>query len=112
MRRSLLLFAFSVIGLFGFAETATACSCGPTGNVLESFNASKNVVVLTATGVQKTTEKNAVDGVSSTTMVVDRVYKGRLKAGDVLTFAQGGGADCIWTFKRRVGRQSLSFLSR
>jgi hypothetical protein len=111
MRRSLLLFALSLTVLFCFAENAKACSCGPTPNVLESFSRSKNVLVLTATGVQKTTDKYSVDGVSSTRMVVDRVYKGRLRAGDVLTFAQGGGADCIWTFNEQsVGRQYLFYL--
>jgi len=94
------------------------CSCGPTPNVLEAFDASGNVAILKAISVEKmevgsgeSAPYSPVDGVSSTRMVVEKVYKGKLKVGDEITFVQGGGADCIWTFSEEsVGRTFLFYL--
>ncbi|HYE14850.1 MAG TPA: hypothetical protein VD968_10455, partial [Pyrinomonadaceae bacterium] len=120
-RLSFLLASLALALLFG-AREARACSCGPTPTVLEAFEAADHVVVTRAVSVEKS-EKAApegrigdrehyVDGVKSTTMRVERVYKGGLKAGEELVFAQGGGADCIWTFSERlVGQQFLFYLS-
>ena len=116
----LLLPAFTF--LFLSASPAYGCSCGPTPTVLDEFEHSDHVVVLTALSVEKTDKAapegrisngaNYVDGVRSTTLRVERVYKGNLKVGAELTFAQGGGADCIWTFNEQsVGHQYLLYLS-
>jgi hypothetical protein len=57
--------------------------------------------------------ENYVDGVKSTTMRVEQVFKGKVKVGDQMIFAQGGGADCIWTFhEESVGRKFLFYLKR
>ena len=105
------------------ARTAEACSCGPSPTVLDSFNHSDVVVVVSAVSVEKATPEqtappgrmsdgtNYVDGVMSTTMRVEQVFKGPLKVGDEMIFAQGGGADCIWTFdENSVGRKFLFYL--
>lgn len=58
-------------------------------------------------------QEHHVDGVRSTTMVVERVFKGQLKVRDQIVFGQGGGADCIWTFKEEyVGQQFLFYVNR
>ena len=119
-RLPLLLLALALLTLA--ARDARACSCAPKPTVLDAFEHAEHVVVLRAVSVEKS-EKAApegrigdaeryVDGVRSTTMRVVRVYKGRLKVGGELTFAQGGGADCIWTFSEKsVGQQYLFYLS-
>ena len=57
--------------------------------------------------------ENYVDGVKSTTMRVEQVFKGTLKVGDEMIFAQGGGADCLWTFNEQViGEKFLFYLRR
>src|SRR5690606_31838121 len=102
-----------ILVLLSFQE-ASACSCGPRPNVLESFERSKNVVVVKAVEVEKVPEgvkSYAVDGVRSTKMVVEKVYKGDLRIGDSMMFAQGGGGDCIWTFtEESVGERYLLYL--
>ncbi|HEV2799739.1 MAG TPA: carboxypeptidase regulatory-like domain-containing protein [Pyrinomonadaceae bacterium] len=116
---SFLLLVGAVL-LFG-ARAAHACSCGPSPTVLESYEAASNIVILRAISVEKTEkaapdgqiadDEHYVDGVKSTKMLVEKVYKGTLKAGDEITFGQGGGADCVWTFNEKsIGRQFLFYL--
>ena len=51
--------------------------------------------------------------VISTTMVAEQVFKGDVKPGDEMVFAQGGGADCIYTFDEGdVGHSYLFYLRR
>jgi hypothetical protein len=75
--------------------------------VLESYEGADVVVVTRVVSVEKA-EKAAppgrmsdggyyVDGVKSTRMLVERVFKGTLKAGEEITFAQGGG-DALRSF--------------
>lgn len=102
------------------ARAAHACSCGPQPTVLEEFNESDVVVILRAVSVEKAEKPEAGDegpyyaeGVKTTTTRVERVYKGAVKVGDELTFAQGGGGDCVWTFNEEsVGRRYLFYLTR
>jgi hypothetical protein len=114
----LLLFLLSV-------RTAEACSCAPSPTVLDAYNYSEIVVLVTAVSVEKASPEqtappgrmsdgtNYVDGVKSTSMRVEQVFKGQLKAGEEMIFAQGGGADCIWTFNENdVGKKFLFYLNR
>jgi hypothetical protein len=115
-RNGLKIFAvFSVVLLIGIMSV-DACSCGATQNILESFNAAENVIITKAVAVNKAGEEEnyrPVDGVTSTRMIVEKVFKGNLKVGDEMTFAQGGGADCIWTFNEdSVGQKYLFYLGK
>jgi hypothetical protein len=115
-----LLLALALLPLA--AREARACSCGPTPTVLDSYERADVVVVTRAVSVERSEKvapegrmgdaEHYVDGVKSTTMRVERVYKGRLKVGDEMVFAQGGGADCVWTFSEKsVGQQFLFYLA-
>lgn len=117
---SFLLLAGALL-LFG-ARAAHACSCAARPTVLDAYEDAANVVVTRVVSVEKAERaapegqmsdgENYVDGVKSTRMLVERVFKGSLKAGDEITFGQGGGADCIWTFNEgSVGRQFLFYLN-
>lgn len=112
LKLGFILLLLFVVGL----KNAEACSCGPTPNVLDAFEESKNVVVLKAVSVEKVDPQKDgagyfVDGVKSTKMVVEKVYKGKLKVGDELTFSQGGGANCIWTFNEQsIDKEYLFYL--
>src|ERR1044072_5937674 len=116
--RYLLFAVFSVVLLLTTTKTANACSCGPRPTVLDSFDASDEVVILRAISIEKgedneDKEEYYVDGVKSTTMVVEKVFKGKLKVRDEIVFGQGNGADCIWTFdEKSVGDQFLFYLTR
>ena len=106
-------------------RTAEACSCGASPTVLDAFNYSDVVVIVSAVSVEKAEPEkiappgqmsdgeNYVDGVKSTSMRVEQVFKGTLKVGDEMVFAQGGGADCIWTFNEGdIGKKFLFYLKR
>ena len=124
LRRYSLLLLLLFIFLLN-SRTAEACSCGAAPTVLEAFNISDIVVVVSVLSVEKATPeqsaapgrmsdgRNYVDGVKSTTMRVEQVFKGALKVGDEMIFAQGGGADCIWTFNEEdIGQKFLFYLKR
>lgn len=116
--RCLLSSVFSVALLLAITNSANACTCGPRPTVLDSFEDSDEVVIARVISVEKveTTadqDEPYVDGVRSTTMIVEKVFKGKLKVRDEIVFGQGGGADCIWTFdEESVGDQYLFYLVR
>lgn len=112
IRRSLVgVFLFTCC-LFLGAKAARACSCGPTPTVLESFDGSEVVAILRLKSVEKATDGRYVDGVKSSVLEVIKVFKGnKVRPGDQLTFGQGGGADCIWTFNEKaIGDEYLLYL--
>lgn len=114
--RYFFLVIFSCALFCGAVRTANACSCGQQPTVLDAFDSSDEVVILRTIAVEKAEDnerEHHVDGVRSTTMVVERVFKGKLKVRDQIVFGQGGGADCIWTFKEEfVGQQFLFYVNR
>ena len=93
------------------SSTASACSCGQKSTVLDAYDASGFVVMVRAVSVEKGDGKQHVDGVRTTDVVVEKSFKGNLKVGERMTFSQGGGADCIWTFAEEdIGKQFLFYL--
>ena len=106
-------------------QTAEACSCAPKPTVMDSFNYSDVVIIASVVSVEKASKEesappgqmsdgtNYVDGIKSTTMRVDQVFKGKLKIGDEMIFGQGGGADCVWTFEENdIGQKYLFYLGQ
>lgn len=115
--------SLSIVFLFLSADVR-ACSCGPRPTVLDSYDHADVVVVVRAISVEKvgpeltapkghiSNGRNYVEGVRSTTMRIEQVFKGDLKVGEQMIFAQGGGADCIWTFNEAsIGKEYLFYLS-
>ncbi len=110
----LLPFLLLVAPFFGICQTVRACTCGPRPTVLDSYDQSDTVIIARAISVEKavdTDERQYVDGVRTTTMIVEKIFKGNVKVRDELVFGQGGGADCIWTFdEKSVGEAFLFYL--
>lgn len=112
-RLSLVLLACAA-SLLG-ARAAHACSCLRAATVLDAYERAEVVVVVRVVSLEKAEpEKNGrPDPVVSAKAAVEKVYKGDLKAGDEMTFAQGGGGGCDWGFDdRSVGRKFLFYVSR
>lgn len=122
LKRCSLPSLFALILLLS-VRTAVACSCAGSPTVLESYNYSDVVVMVSAMSIEKaepektaapgqmSNGENYVDGVKSTSMRVEQVFKGSLKVGDEMIFLQGGGADCIWTFNESdIGKKFLFYL--
>lgn len=114
--RQLFVLVFFCVLLPTAARIGNGCQCGPKQTVLDSFDQSDEVVILRAESVEKvasTVEQPYVDDVRSTKMIVEKVFKGKLKVGEEIVFGQGGGADCIWTFNdESVGNKYLFYLRR
>ena len=112
----MLLSIFVCVFLLSTAQKATACSCGAKPTVLDAFDESDEVVIVKVISVEKaidTEVQHYVDGVRSATLIVEKVFKGKLKIRDEIVFGQGGGADCIWTFSdESIGDQYLFYLTR
>jgi hypothetical protein len=98
------------------ASAVLGCSCMAKPTVLDSFEGSELTVVARLASVEKTREKKDEDDIHyirSATMVVIKVFKGDVKPGQELKFAQGGGADCVWTFDEDwIGEDFLFYLGR
>src|SRR5262245_40230012 len=106
-RRSGFFFlVFVVATLVVCARPTLACSCGSARTVLEDFEWAGVVVIAQMISVEKSA--TAPGRISSTRMIVEKSFKGSLKPGDEMVFAQGGGADCIWMFSEEsIGRRFL-----
>jgi len=80
-RQWLLFSILSCAFLFGAGQTVSACTCAARPTVLDSFDESDEVVIARVISVEKVEETDEqhhyVNGVRSTTMVVDRVFKGQ-----------------------------------
>lgn len=134
-RNHLLLLLPAVAFLLLGARAGRACSCAGGMTVLDSYEWADVVVIARAVSLEREAkqegrspekkpgeksddseeveERAGVGRVISTKMAVERVFKGDLKAGDEMVFAQGGGADCIYTFDDEdVGHKYLFYLKR
>lgn len=100
---------------------AHACTCGPQPTVLEAFDEADEVVIARVISVEKVLKADAKgakdddeeDQFRSATMIIEKVFKGKLKVRDEIVFGQGNGANCIWVFdEESIGAESLLYLMR
>jgi hypothetical protein len=102
----------AVIAVLLSAQTARACSCVVNETVDKNFAEVPNIAVFKVQSVEKYAEGEkgyGYGGVKQSKLTVEKVFKGNLKIGQVLTFAQGSGGDCIWTFSEESAGQEYLF---
>lgn len=89
-----------------------ACSCLKTRPLLDEYEDSESVIIAKFVAVERDpTDPNLKNGILGARMVVEKVYKGPLKPNEEIAFAQGGGADCIWTYSEQaIGGRFLLYL--
>lgn len=104
-------FLVSFLGL-RFAA-ATACALLPLPTVLDEYERADVVITARLVSIEKTKERDPMHfDIRSATMLVQRVFKGNLKAQDTISFAQGNGIDCLWQFdKTMIGQDYLLCLN-
>ncbi len=108
-KRALLPISLMFVSLAFGAQAAKACSCGGKPTVLTEYEWANVVVVVQVTSVEKS--EKGVDRVRYTKAIVEEAFKGKIKAGEEIVFGQGGGADCIWTFREtNIGERFLFYL--
>ena len=124
-RRRKIIFLFVILGaLLAGPITAEACECPNTDDtVLGKFEKARFVVVARVISVEKVPEvKTTYSGnkethdveavVESTKMVVVKAYKGNLKVGSEMIFAQGESENCLQSFDDDdIGGEYLFYLS-
>lgn len=102
------------IAFFVSVQAARACSCVVNDTVDKDFVKVPNIAVFKVQSVEKYSESEkgyGYEGIKQSKLSVEKVFKGNLKVGQVLTFAQGGGGDCIWTFSEEsIGQEYLFYL--
>lgn len=108
-----IIFALLIV-LYVSVQTANACSCAVNDTVDKDFIKTPNIAVFKLRSVEKYPEGEkgyAYGGIKQAKLTVERVFKGNFKVGQELTFAQGGGADCVWTFSESaIGQEFLFYL--
>lgn len=112
--RKILAVSFLVIFSLGLRFTpAIACALLPLPTVLDASEQAGVVIIARVISIEKTKEPDPVHlNIRSATMVVLKVFKGKVKVQDVISFAQGSGIDCRWTFdETMIGREYLLYLN-
>jgi hypothetical protein len=111
LKRSITLGLLS-LPLFLFSSpNVNACSCANQPTVQKEYDWASVVVVTQVIAVEKSQAATASERIQSTTMMVERVFKGSIKLGEQMLFAQGTGADCIWVFNEKdIGQRYLLYL--
>lgn len=111
--RILLLIVLVISFLSLRTATAIACVLLPLPTVLDAYEKADVVIIARAVSIEETMEPDPIHlNIRSATMVVQKVFKGNLKVQDAVSFAQGNGIDCLWTFdKEMIGHEYLLYLN-
>lgn len=112
--RKLSVLVLLVISFLGLRFTvAIACVLLPLPTVLDAYEQADLVITARVVSIEKTKEPDPFHlNIRSATMVVQKVFKGNVKAQDAISFAQGNGIDCLWTFdEKMIGFEYLLYLN-
>ena len=114
-RLSILLLVGGFTVFLGASEVF-GCSCGERPTIPQQMEWAPVVVTGRIESVQKVREEERehdIGAYRSATLLVEKVYSGNVKAGDKLLLAQGGGADCAFTWSDKdVGKKWLFYLGK
>ena len=113
--RSLLVLPLLGLAFLLLPNVVIACVRAPKPTVLQAYDESDVVVIARAISVEKLSDQSEkpMTGtlVRSTTMEVEKVFKGNLRVGDKIVFGQGNGIRCTWVFyEDDVGKEYLFYL--
>lgn len=112
MRFSLVLVQIALAFLL-LPNIVIGCVIMPKPTVLDAYQSADVVVIARAVSQENTNHPSPLTGsrVLSTTMQVEKVFKGSLRVGDKMTFGQGDGPGCPWNFyEDAIGREYLFYL--
>ena len=114
MRHILLKITFAAVVILLRTSIGFACTCPPRRPVLDEYEASPVVVIARVASVEKAAKPNKSGddyGVSSSRLVVEKVYKGDIRVGDEILMGQGNGMNCQMRFSEEyIGRRALYYL--
>ena len=112
--RSLLVLTLSGLAFLLLPSIVVACAIGPKPTVFDAYEKADVVVIARAISVEMLSDQPMPPSgslVSSTTMEVQKVFKGKLRVGDKMVFGQGLGLSCTWVFRENdIGKEYLFYL--
>ena len=102
-------------GIFLHAEITLACHCGYKPTVLDAYEKWDVVMIGRVRSINPADYpakvRHFLGGVRAATVVVEKIYKGNVRAGDEILIQQGGGSDCGMMFgKASVGERVLFYI--
>ncbi|PYS69354.1 MAG: hypothetical protein DMF69_17275 [Acidobacteria bacterium] len=111
--RRIILFFLVICFLCLRSTSANACVILPRPTVLDEYERADVVIIARVVSIEKTKERDSMHlNVRSATMVVQRVFKGNVKVQDAISFQQGNGIDCLFTFDENdIGTEYLLYLN-
>lgn len=116
MRYFMLKIALATVAILLQSSIAFACTCAPKRSVLDEYDWAAVVVIARVASLEKAAKQDRQEydyGVRSSRLVVEKVYKGDVRVGDELVFAQGNGVNCLMRFSEEsIGHRSLFYLGR
>lgn len=111
--RSLLILLTIGLSFLLLPNIGAACALGPRPTVLQAYKKADVVVIARAVSQEKTNDPSPPTGnrVLSTTMEIEKVFKGNLRVRDKITFGQGNSPGCTWDFyEDAIGQEYLFYL--
>lgn len=111
-KKPLLLSLLLGIAFAWSPERVSACGCYQKPTVLHEYEQADAVLTARIISVEKIEPPDPIlQDVRSATVLVQRVYKGNVRAGEQIKLGQGNGIDCLWTFdEQMVGEEELLYL--
>lgn len=116
MRHIFFRIVFAVATIVLQTSIAFACTCAPKRPVLDEYEWAKVVMIARIASVEKAAKADKTNhdyGVRASRLVVEKVYKGDVRVGEELGFAQGDGANCLMRFSEEtIGDRVLIYEGR
>lgn len=116
MRHIFFRIVFAAAAILLSTSVAFACSCISKRTVLDEYESVSVVMIARVASIKRIpkadrTDEDYIGG--SSRLVVEKVYKGDVRVGEELMFAQGDGGDCLMTFsEQNIGYRLLIYQSR
>jgi len=114
MRHWMLKIAFAAVAILLQTSASFACTCGPTVSVLDEYERAQLVVIARVAAIQtfEQNQKETYGDDGRAQLVIEKVYKGDIRTGEALMFAQGSGSNCVWRFSdEMIGQKVLAYLN-
>ncbi|HUF05117.1 MAG TPA: carboxypeptidase-like regulatory domain-containing protein [Aridibacter sp.] len=109
------VFLTGILILTGLTVSVKPCQCFATPSFPDEFNDSVGVVTGRLFSIDRYSndpdeDKYGLEGIRSSELIVETVYKGSIKKNQKIRIGQGWGADCLFTFdESELGKTYLFY---
>lgn len=114
LAQKLLILSCLLLAITLFADVAKACTCVRSGTIDKDFVKTQNVFVLRLQSIEKINDEAGEYSHENAEFIVQRVFKGDSKVGDIITFRQKERTttSCNWLVdEKSINEDYLFFLN-